>query len=432
MKKAENNIGNLTNSNNNTITQNNIEQQINKIYCFPGTDNRLIEMNMSHELFPHYIVDFKKNRDGKYSLCSKPSTAEAEVLYPINYKSTFSVVDERYKDIKDARLLLDMIQYADTPVEIKINNFKRFLGDVEDPYPDRDDEFLSSKETTKSYIMPEKRELPNVKIKLDIIFKNSNVSIKNIDLRCVKQISSKHIVLDNSLQSKSTINFIFDFDYDQDPAKCKMHYSIKNESATNCEVKLKYSKFCLSLLTQEYSIIDKKTKKVLVSGKYIGDDSTQEEVKSLERYISILEKILKIEKYFGIKFDVPDNIKKDEILEINELYQFIVDSGHKGKIPKLSFSLVKKDADKKQIEEFVNLKAVYLLHTYNNIVYKIFNKEINIKEINQRYENTRCRNFEEINRIIENFDELPKDYSINIEMVPAKGKNIYVITDIIL
>ena len=87
---------------------------------------------------------------------------------------------------------------------------------------------------------------------------------------------------------------------------------------------------------------------------------------------------------------------------------------------------------KKQIEEFVNLKAVYLLNTYNNIVYKIFNKEINIKEINQRYENTRCRNFEEINRIIENFDELPKDYSINIEMVPAKGKNIYVITDIIL
>ena len=60
MKKAENNIGNLTNSNNNTITQNNIEQQINKIYCFPGTDNRLIEMNMSHELLPHYIVDFKK------------------------------------------------------------------------------------------------------------------------------------------------------------------------------------------------------------------------------------------------------------------------------------------------------------------------------------------------------------------------------------
>ena len=42
MKKAENNIGNLTNSNNNTITQNNIEQQINKIYCFPGTDKRLI------------------------------------------------------------------------------------------------------------------------------------------------------------------------------------------------------------------------------------------------------------------------------------------------------------------------------------------------------------------------------------------------------
>lgn len=188
----------------------------------------------------------------------------------------------------------------------------------------------------------------------------------------------------------------------------------------------------LLIITKEYSIVDRKTKNVLASRKHISDDSTKKEAESLERYILILEKVLEIEKFFGISFEVPDVIEKDDILEINELYKFIFDSKHKGKIPKLSFSLIKKDADKDQIKEFINLKSVYLLNTHNNVVYKIFNKEINVSEISQRYENTRCKNFEEINRIVENFDELPNDYNITIEMEPAKGKNIYVVTDIIL
>ena len=177
MLDSKNKIGDIKNSNIGSIEQTNIEKQENNITNNNITNKQVnlivtggdfTEVALSHNLFPDYIVATKKMHNGKYTLVSKPTSEEALKKYPYNFKSSFRVIDERYKNIKDPDLLLDMIQYADSPVEVEITKFEQYLGNVIDPYPNP--EFSPMQEGTKSYIIPKKRKLPKIEFNVDIEF----------------------------------------------------------------------------------------------------------------------------------------------------------------------------------------------------------------------------------------------------------------------
>ena len=118
----KNKIGDIKSSNIGKIEQVNIEKQENNTIInkneiqITSANNNFIDMTLSHSLFPDFIVDIKKMHDGKYALVSKPTRKESTLKYPVNFKSSFTVTDERYKGIKDQKVLLDMLQYADSPV----------------------------------------------------------------------------------------------------------------------------------------------------------------------------------------------------------------------------------------------------------------------------------------------------------------------------
>ena len=425
MDGTKNSIGKIKNSNIKTINQANIENQTN--YFFINNDDRFMEMTTSHKLFPLYMVDYTKTSDGKYRLYSKPTCKEAELKYPVNYKSSFTVVDERYKNIKDSKLLLDMLQYADSPVEVKINNFEQYLGSELDQYPNP--ELSPIQGGVKSYITPHKRKLPNIVWNVDMCFDDSDYTLKNIKLKLTKQISSKQFILDNYAQKTKPVQLQLILTVDEKLCNCKLNYQINENKINDSKTKLIYNKLCLNLLLKKYSIVDKNNGKIILSG-INKKKNSQKIVDSLKRYISILERIIIIEKYFNIKFNVPNKIGVDDIVTINRLYNYIIDSRRKVKAFNVKFKLLKKNTEITKIKQLVKLPHTSIMNVSKNITFNILGIDIKIREIIERYDNIKCSNIEQITEFIEKFEDLPKEYEIEIQMISANGKYLYKITEI--
>ncbi len=435
MLDSKNKIGNISNSDIGEIKQVNIEKQENNTIINKNevnviaTSNNFTEVALSHSLFPDFIVDIKKMYNGKYALVSKPTRKESTINYPFNFKSSFTVTDERFKDIKDRNLLLDMLQYADSPVEIKVTKFEQYLGDVIDPYPNP--ELSPMQEGVKTYIMPQKRELPKVNFKVDIGFDDSKFKLKNVNLKLTKQLSSNKFILDNYEQSSNPVFIKLELEFvNENEVKCNLNYKMNKEKINDSKGLYNFNQFTLNLLTKNYYMYEKNKQKVIMAGKS-NKKYNENEINGLKNYINLIEAIIVIEKYFNIKFDLPNEIPEDDADTIQKLYKKIKESKNRIKAIDVKFSVLKKGADIERLKQLTQLKETSIMTVYQDIVYNILGKDIKIKKIKEKYDLIKCSNVEEIDEFIKNYDSLKDDYELTIKMISSKGKNFYKYTEIL-
>lgn len=429
MLNSKNKIGDIRDSNIGEINQTNIEkQEVTNNQINLVIDGDFTKVALSHELFPNYIVSTKKMHNGKYTLVSKPVNEESLKKYPYNFKSSFQVIDERYKNIKDQEMLLDMIQYADSPVEVKITKFEQYLGNVLDPYPNP--ELSPMQEGAKTYIMPQKRELPKIEFNVNIGFDDSSFKLKNIKLKLTKQLSSKKFIVDNYAQKSAPvfIQLVFEFISDKE-MKCNLNYKANTEKMKDSKDVYIFNEFVLNLLTKKYSMFDKEKQRIILSGK--SDNICEnEKIKGLEDYIHLIKAIIKIEKYFNIKFDIPNKISKDDIDTIIALYKKIYESKKRIKAVDVRFSVIKKEANTERLKQLARAEEISIVTAYKDVVYTIFGIDIRIEKIKEKYDLIKCSNVNEVEEFIKNYDLLDDDFEFEMKMVSAKGKTFYKYTEI--
>lgn len=435
MLDSKNKIGNIEGCNIGAIQQTNIEKQENNTNITNNQVNLFVtgsdftEVAFSHELFPDYIVSTKKMHNGKYALVSKPTNKDAIKKYPYNFKSSFKVIDERYKDIKDPKLLLDMIQYADSPVEVEITKLEQYLGDVVDPYPNP--ELFPTQKETKTYIMPQKRELPKVEFKINIEFDDSNFKLRNINLKLTKQLSSNKFILNNYEQKSSPVFIQLELVFiSKTELKCNLNYKANIEKLKDSKSVYIFNEFVLNLLTKKYSMYDKEKQKVIMYGKS-NNICDENKIKGLENYINLIKAIIEIERYFHIRFNIPKKIPKDDINTIRELNKKIKESKNKIKTIDVELLILKKYANIEQLKQLYQLKQSAIMETRQDVVFNILGKEIVIKKIIEKYALVKCSNVEEIETFIQNYETLNDDYELKVKMIPAKGKYFYKYTEIL-
>ena len=291
MTKLSNNINKIENSNINVLNQNNIEKQINitNNYNLGDDLNRFFDMKYSHKLYPYYIADVKRMKDGNYTIYSKSNHEDSKLLYPINYRGSFKVTDKRYKDIKNPTELIDKIAYSDTPVEITSFNIKQYLGDIIDPYPDKS-LFSQNDKVLKSYLIPPKKILPDFKIMVDIKFKNKGYKISNIEFKLVNQLSSYEVVLNNYHQLDSLIflELIINF---KDKTNSKITYKINDNYSSDSRYIKEFNAFVLNMLKYKFYLYDINKKKIILSGSF-NDISKDIKINNTSMYLDIINKII--------------------------------------------------------------------------------------------------------------------------------------------
>ena len=430
----KNKIGDIKSSNIGKIEQVNIEKQENNTIInkneikITSANNNFIDMTLSHSLFPDFIVDIKKMHDGKYALVSKATRKESTLKYPVNFKSSFTVTDERYKGIKDQKVLLDMLQYADSPVEIKVTKFEQYLGDVIDPYPNP--ELSPMQEGVKTYILPHKKELPKVFFNVEICFKNCDFKLTDINLKLTKQISSNKFIFDNYEQTLKSVFIQLEVEDNDGKIKCNLNYKINPIMQSQSNAVYEFNQFVLNLITKPYSMYDLEKQKTIMSGKNTKNYETKK-IKGLEQYISILKKIITIEEYFNIKFEIPNTIEDDDILTINKLYKYISDSRERIKATDIRFSVIKGQSEIERLKQLVYMERTSIMTVSEDVVFNILGIDIKVKKITEKYDDIKCSNIQELTEIINNYESLNDNYEIRIIMISAKGKYFYKETEVI-
>lgn len=430
MLTNRNKIRDIKDSTIGVINQTNIEkQEINNTQIING-DNKYIEMTISHELFPFYRVDYVKSLSGKYTLKSIPTCKEATTIYPPYAKVEMTVVDERFKGIKDPEELWDKMAHADSPVEFKPNSWIDFLGDVKDPYPDYT--LSPIQDGVKMYMIPQKIELPNIKIKTNIIFKNSNFIIPNIEFKLVKKLSSHEFILNNYHQKDVPILFELSYDIKEEEnfINTNLNFKINANIESENNTKLIYHKFILNMFSKSFEIIDIENDRLFMRGKKIkklNDDKKE----SIKQFIGVIEKIIEIETYFDIKFKVENKISKEEVIKINNLYNYIIASSKKQKIPSIKITQIKKESNIEHLKELSEQKEINLFSGLKDVEYYILDKKINIEEIRTIFPRVKLSNVEDVTKIIEKINDFDDEYEIELIFVSAKNKFIYPKTEII-
>lgn len=436
-KKQVNKTGNFVDSNGNAVFQQNIEKQYNINNPINFDMNSITNMVANnHPLNPYYKVGIVKLSNGNMGPKSIPFTDEAIKLFPPNIKSHFNVIDERYKDVKNTRELIDKISFSDTPVEIKIKDFKYYLGDFEDPYPD-DETKLNGKEVVKTYLMPQKKEIPKFEEKMRIVFDNSKLKISPINLKLTKLLSSNEYIFDNynqkfpiQIQIKMTLLFNDDLNKIEN-INCNLNFKLHNEMINDSKSILLFNNFLLNVHTNSYKMTFIKDDKIFISGK-INEQMKKKDIERTEHYISIIEQIIKIEKFFSIKFKIKNNIPLEDVKVINDLYNHIISTKNKLKAFDLSFDIVKNGADREQLQNLLTVPEIMITFVSKEIKYNILDIDINFDEMSEKYTNIKVRNKIELQEFIDNFDGFDDEYTFKIVFEPVKGKYLYKETNIII
>ena len=426
MIKGKNEIKNIDNSQIKEINQTYIEKQEN---FYIVNDSEFSKVKISHKLFPDFEVGTSLKEDGTYQLISNPTNENSYKKYPKNYKVSFEVVDERFKNVKDKKELWEMIQYADSPVEIEFTRFEQFLGTIKDPYPDEN--LSPMKEGIKSYFYPQKRELPKVKLNIDMVFKDTKYKISNLNLKLTKQLSNRRYIFDNYYQQNKLVHIQLDLKFeDSGMITGKINYKANINMLTNSKEMLKYHTFVMNMLTKKCYLYDRKSQVNFISVKTPNEKNSK--IKSLNNYIDIIKKLCCIEKYFGIEFSKYDKISNSDIAEINELYGYIMNEKTYKKYYKannITFTFKKKNIDINIIKG-INLPKTSIMKIGESLIFNILDKEIKVSKIIEKYIDIKCSNVDEINEII-NDKKFSDEYVAKIIFSPKRGKYLKIETKII-
>lgn len=403
----------IKDSNGNTIIQNIIETQ-NNINKIDFNREYLAGLLMNdHPLNPDFKIGIDKLPNGKMGLKSVPISDDAMEKYPMSIKGKFTVVDEKYKNYNNVGEVLKQMYYNQESVKVDLKSLDNFLGEIKDPFSQFD-----SLDIVESYIVPEK--FPDKEFPVSFEFKNSKFKLDYVSLKLVRKLSEKVSVLNNSHQEYPfTIEMTLDFEGNN---TSKLNFKMRESYTSAVSSMIKYIKFVINLSSKQYIIKSINDNKEFITGKAHLDIS-KEEKEFNKHYLVGLEKIIEIEEYTGIKFDLTKGITSSDVKDIDKLFEYIKASKRKQRLKQYSVDLDKKEMDVNQVRELcnsVNFKFTFVL---KDLKFTILGEDIFIDEIDMDYYNLQVSNKEEVLSKLKDINNDDSD-KLELMMIPSLNEKI--------
>lgn len=319
MKKSEqiNNEVVLKNSDNNnifqgcnvTINSGNIRDLISVLKDtgnYDAIQQIAKEMNddlaKTHPLHPIFAAEYDNELE---KLVSIPKAEDALEIYPKNIKGKFKLDYSKYPNMDENETLWDYAYRTQRVVELETTEYKEYLGDEEDPYP-----IISSDDIVTTVIkappFPDAIKVMLIAGKYSIPQTIRRVPCEEYGKVVIETIGSSNLIkmrIEILASNKNRLNITFSRD-----ATCTLRE--------------------LLLVEQLLDSIEK-TKRFVVKNDnttYIDAKLNEEELKSdlivnAKYRIDYIKKLLFIEEYFDISFEVENKkIEDNEIRCVQVLY----------------------------------------------------------------------------------------------------------------
>ena len=286
-----------------------------------------------HPLYPSFGVEYVNGK-----LQSKPLSKESTKKYPESIKIFSDSVELDGKNVSNInKSILDYSYRHQIPFVINVETAKHYFGQYEDNFYSIADEISGKKIILSPPSFP--KAFPTY------IMINDEIVVPYALLRTKKIFDDGSILIDNREQE----NTIFDI---------KIKFNIKDSTIDftslvnnkSCRDLLEYKQLLLKICSGGIlTIVLSETNQVLAKGSlnYIQRDDLIAE-------IEFLKKIVKIEDYFNINFEIPEEITVDDHKIINRLCK-LIDGNHCGNWTKYECKFIISDDFKYKFERHENI-----------------------------------------------------------------------------
>ena len=265
-----------------------------------------------------------KFNGNKVSFETNPITNDAYDKYPVhlNYTMKFNSTEEAEKFRKNGiNELIELAERTGKPVEIpNITSMKEFLGEFENPVGHAN---KYGSEGIKLYICPS--PLPPSQVYTIDIFNSEYSFCIDTSLRLDSK-NKEDIKLTNKDSEDEPYDIVISLKNmkkteDGISGKFNITISLRDKSSNNCEYNLeliKY-KYIIDDMNNNINIINKELKQQVFSFNSCGGKKhNKKEEKNFKRLISLLEKVIYIEKVknININYDLDEFIKEENSINI--------------------------------------------------------------------------------------------------------------------
>lgn len=312
LHQIKNNIMDSINQSNNQASFFSVEKSISLIdqgnvgQAEKELKNYLNVIGTRHKLYPHYTYALGED----YRFYSKPLNEEALMKYPPKMSCTGNIkIGNQYVDVFDKNIY-DYAYRHQLPITFEILTAKKLLGSKVDPIQYEAEKIIGQ---TKTFMPKQFPSAMPCSLALD-----NEVYFDYILLRTQEILDDDTIIISNKEQKNC--NFLIELNLN--PKTLKSNFSIKALTSNNEDI-LKSVTFIKRMSEgTELSIKVLSLGDMLAKAKY-NNYTYNGAFKSIDDELDFYNQIVIIEKYFGKKIVVPNEIYKQDLDKISYLSTLI-------------------------------------------------------------------------------------------------------------
>lgn len=363
-----------------------------------------------HPLYPYYSTEIE-NRDGKLVFTSKPNSDEATKKYPPIYKGKV-IIPEEYKNFLSMNELSNYANRNQVPIDLNLLEFKKFLGDIPDPYQELDD-LIEENGQPILRIIP--KEFPPA-MPFKVILTKSNYTLDYILLRMERITDDNELIVSNKEQK---IGIYISLTINEEKKKADFHISIKEEYMRDVSSNLAYANIMKYFSSgDELKIVSLEDGNTLLQGfTELKEDPFNNEY---ERKIELFNNLKIIEDYYGVKIEIADQILMTDAMNAETLAKAIEGEEVVSKYNYIDTEFRITKESKKSIRDFHNSVFMMSYEIYD-FETKIFNHSFKIPKIVQKVKKVKMADEE---KVIKKLDVLEEGDIIKIKFIPANEETI--------
>lgn len=363
-----------------------------------------------HPLYPYYSTEIE-NRDGKLVFTSKPNSDEATKKYPPLYKGKV-VVPEEYKNFLSMHELSNYANRNQVPIDLNLLEFKKFLGDIPDPYQEIDD-LVEENGQPILRIIP--KEFPPA-MPFKLVLTKSNYILEYILLRMERITDDNELIVSNKEQK---IGIYISITINEEKMKADFQISIKEEYIRDVSSNLAYANIMKYFSSgDELKIVSLEDGNTLLQG--FTELEEEQFNNEFERKIELFSNLKIIEDHYGIKIEIAEQVMMTDAMNAETLSKVIKGEEVVSKYNYIDTEFRITKESKKSIRDFHN--SVFMMsYEIHDFEIKIFKHSFIIPKIIQKVKKVKMADKE---KVIKKLDVLEEGDIIKIKFIPADEESI--------
>ncbi|MFS0561268.1 hypothetical protein AB1K91_11055 [Terribacillus sp. 179-K 1B1 HS] len=358
------------------------------------------EVDDAHPFYPHYRYRY----DGE-KLRHEATSREAALKHPLTYRGNFNISRDQMRGFTNLDDLFNDASYKEYGIKISVSELNAFIDGTE---------VINDREIDEQWELKVISNLPKVKTKLYFLNEDIEKSILDYLEITVEHYNRKSNVLTLSNRKQKTIPITLTITIYLDNQivqgelvaiqKCNLKVDLRKENQGNIADTLQFLRVLESLKTQKEIIFKNlETNSIF----YKCDVHFHGPLEELRERITALNRLLEIERYYNVSFDLPDKVSESEEEAIEILEKSMRKKSIYKTIKTVRWKGINRETVSNLINECTNKKVYSVAEVYTGPEGRIelFGATIKIKERIIFYESLKIKDYDRVSKKLELMDE---------------------------